>query len=86
MIYFGGVLPLSVEVVARDVRAVVAVNDSIGIQHRDDLKDEVLSKFFGFFMTGNEELDDAVADVGADRLSRMDSGSQNDVTFVDFKD
>ena len=66
MIDLGGVFPLFVEVVSRDVGSVVPVDDSVWVQHRHYFEDEVLSEFPGLFVCRDEEFDDAIADVGAD--------------------
>jgi hypothetical protein len=84
VVYFGGVFPLLVEVVARDVGAVVAVDDSVGVEHGHDLEDEVLPELPGLLVAGDEELDDAVADVGADGLAGVDPGRDDDVGLVEF--
>lgn len=84
VVHFGGVFPFTIEVITRNVRPVVAVNDSIRVQHRDNLEDEVLPQFFRLVIVRYQKLDNAVADIRAHRLSRVDSCSDKDVSLVDL--
>ena len=84
VVHFGGVFPFTIEIITRNVRPVVAVNDSIRIKHRDNFEDEVLPQFSSLVTVRNQELDDAVADIRTHRLSRVDSGSYNDVPLVEL--
>ena len=40
---FGGIFPFFVKVVATDIGAIVAVNDTVGVDHGYDFEDEVLA-------------------------------------------
>ena len=84
VVHFGGVFPFTIEIITRNVRSVVAVNDSIRIKHRDNFEDEVLPQFSSLVTVRNQELDDAVADIRTHRLSRVDSGSYNYVPLVEL--
>ena len=46
----GGVLPATVEVHAQDVAAVVALDDTVGVQHGDQLEDEAFAEGLSFFV------------------------------------
>lgn len=60
------------------------MNDTIGIDHGDNFEDKVLSEFFSLFVGGKKKLEDSIAYVRADTFARMDSGSDDDVSFLDF--
>lgn len=57
------VFPLLVEIVARNIGAIVAVNDAIGVQHGNYLENEALPQSLSLRIGGKEKLDDAVADI-----------------------
>jgi len=63
VVNLGRVFPLFVEIVARNVGAIVAVNDAIGVQHGNYLENEALPQSLGLGIGGKEKLDDAVADI-----------------------
>jgi len=86
MVYFGRVVPLLVEVVARDVAPVVPVDDSIRVEHGYDLEDEVLPQLLGFVVSGQQKLDDAVTDVAGDRLPWVYSGGDDDIPLLQIMD
>ena len=59
----GRILPLFVEIVSRYIGAVVAVNDTVRVQHGYDLEDETLSQSLCLWVGGEKKLNDAVANV-----------------------
>jgi hypothetical protein len=44
VLFFIGVYPLAVEVDPQQVRAVVALNYAVGVEHRNNLENEVLAE------------------------------------------
>ena len=58
-------VPLPIEVVSHDVAAVVAEDDSVGVDHRDDLEDEVLAQELGLLGLASQKVHHSFADVGA---------------------
>ena len=54
--------PPSVQVEAEQRAAVVAVDHAVGVQHRDDLEDVVLSELDGCFVVAEQKLDEALDD------------------------
>lgn len=58
------------------------MDDSIRVEHGDDLENEVLPQFPSLLTVGDQELDDTVADIGADGLSWVDSCCNNDIGLL----
>ena len=56
----GWLVPSSVEVNAQGVASVVTSYNSVRIQHRDNLEDELLSEELGLFGLGQDEIDEAL--------------------------
>ena len=54
--------PPSVQVEAEQRAAVVAVDHAVGVQHRDDLEDVVLSELDCCFVVAEQKLDEALDD------------------------
>lgn len=65
--------PLPIQVEARKRRSVVAHDDSVWIQHRDDLEHEVVSQVLGIVVVGNQELQYSLYYVRGVAFSRVDS-------------
>lgn len=83
VVALGGVLPFAVEVVPRYARSVVAVDDAVGVQHRNDFKHEVLPQLASLLVVGGEELQDAVDHVRADGFAGMHPPADEDVSLVE---
>ena len=81
---FWRIFPAFVEVVTTYVWTIVAVDDSVGIDHGYDLEDKILSEFFSFLIRREKELNNAVADIWTYTLPGMNTGCDDDVSFVDF--
>ena len=71
-----GLVPLSIQITAEQRASVVAVNDSIWIQHRCDSDHEVLSELFSFL--GEKIGQKPIQHVRCLRLSRMNSARYDD--------
>ena len=77
-------MPYSVEVVPRKTAAVVAVDHSIWVQHRDDFEDEVLTNSFRVLCFGGQEVYEALAYEGRGGLAWVDSAGDEDGFFLLF--
>lgn len=69
--------PLSVEVHAAQGSSVVSDDDAVGVEHRDDLEDEVVSEVLCHLIVRYKELKDALDDEGGIAFSRMHSRSDD---------
>lgn len=58
------------------------MNYAIWVYHWDYFEDEVLTQFFCFLGLGEQELEDAVADVGRHCLARVDSCCNHNIPFL----
>ena len=68
-----GGFPPSVKIAAGQTAPVVPINHSIGVQHGNDLEDEVLPQHPGFLVIGiGEECEDSAHHPGADSFTGMD--------------
>eukprot|EP00356_Strombidium_inclinatum_P013872 CAMPEP_0170497566 /NCGR_PEP_ID=MMETSP0208-20121228/25058_1 /TAXON_ID=197538 /ORGANISM="Strombidium inclinatum, Strain S3" /LENGTH=90 /DNA_ID=CAMNT_0010774421 /DNA_START=2323 /DNA_END=2595 /DNA_ORIENTATION=+ len=52
-----GAHPLSIQVVATEAASVVANNDAVRVQHRNNFEDELVSKDQGLELVTHEEFD-----------------------------
>ena len=80
----GRVFPFLVEIIAADIWAVVSMDNAIGVDHGDNFEYEVLTQFFCLLVGWKEELQYTIRDIGADTLSWMNTGSDNDIAFLYF--
>ena len=60
--FHGGVEPLPVEVVSSKTASVVAGDDTIWVQHRDNLKHVLISQSASIWVLAHQEIDDAFHD------------------------
>jgi hypothetical protein len=74
-------LPLSVQIYARQVAAIVSKDYSIRIQHRDQIEDIQRSQQMSDRMRGDNEINEATHHKGGRCLTRMDS-SRHDNAFA----
>ena len=56
---FTWILPSPVEIASCQAASVVSVDDTIRIQHRDDLEDEFVSQLRSSRVAANQEVDDS---------------------------
>lgn len=68
---FGGLDPLSVEVSAWEVAAVVADDDAVDVQHGYDFEDEVLAQHAGGGAVAQQKVDNILYNKAAHCLTRM---------------
>lgn len=68
---FAGRLPLSIEVAARQVAAIVSMNYTVRVYHWHHLEDEIVAQLKSLFVVAGEKIDDALNDVAGDSLTRM---------------
>lgn len=71
----GWVQPLPVQIVPTEAAAVVANNDSIGVEHGYDLKHIFVPEGDCLLLIAHEKVDDALHNKGSLAFSRMDSGT-----------
>ena len=74
--------PLPIEIHKIEVAAIVSNDDSIGVEHRYNLKDEVLSEYFGDVGVAEQIFDDVLDDVGRHGFSGVDSGGKEDAFLL----
>lgn len=76
------VVPVSVQVVAEAVDAIVAEKDAIRVDHRNNLEDDVFTKKLRYRMISDgQKLDQSLNDVGSWRLHRMNASQDNDDSY-----
>ena len=73
--------PLTVKVSSEEIAAVVAVDNTVHVEHWNDLEDEVLSESSCHRIVAQEEVDDVFDKVADLRLSWMHPRSQEDNLF-----
>ena len=77
-----GVDPLSVEIDQIEVAAIVADDDSIGVEHGHDLKDEILPEDLGDVGVAEQVVDDVLDNIRRHRLSGVHSGGEEDALLL----
>jgi hypothetical protein len=70
--------PLSIKVVARERRPIVAYNYAIRIYHGNYFEDKALSEIDCASIIANEVVDEALHDEGGVGFTRVDSSGQDD--------
>lgn len=69
-IFFGGV-PFSVEVLAAEVGAIVAIDHTVGIDHWNDIDHVVLQQKVSLLALAHQFIDDSFADIRSLGFARM---------------
>lgn len=68
-----GLDPLPVEIGPEQIAPVVAVDDSVDVQHRDDLEHEVLSQLPSYGVVTQQKVHDVFYEVAYLRLAGVHS-------------
>jgi hypothetical protein len=74
-------LPPPIQVLATQSASVVAIDDSIGVKHRDYLEDEMFPQSSGLKSIAGEEVNDSLHHPRGIGLSRVDSRTQENSFF-----
>ena len=72
--------PLSVQIKAAERAPIISDDDTVWIQHRNNLEDKVVSQILGHFLITNQELEDALDDIARITLTRMNPTCDHDGT------
>ena len=75
------ILPVSVEVMSGQVAAIVAMNDTIGVQHRYYLPHEHAAQPMGFGLIGQQKINHAFQYEGGNCLAGVHSRTEENCWF-----
>jgi hypothetical protein len=77
MLLFGGVLPLTVEVLTDQGASCIAKDHTVWVHHRYNLKDKVVSEYPRLNTRSNQIVNNALHHVRGASLSRVHSRTEN---------
>lgn len=80
----GWLVPPSVEVDPQNIASVVPSYNSVRVQHRDNLEDELLSEELGLFSLGQDEIDETLNHKRGVTLSWMHTAREKNHLFGVF--
>lgn len=74
--------PLTIEVEAGEAASVVAHDDAIRVEHRNNFENEGVSEDARFSLVAQHHFNDTFHNEGTVRLSRVDTPAQNDALAI----